>query len=649
MAARARGGTTGRVGWVLGAAGGVLALVATSVWWPSGLRAQNVAARARVRPTAAQGFPRAARSAEQARHERELMAYRFAPVFVQDLSPEGWQPTAATRRDGRAFEDYFLRVNFDGDEELGNNAAHLATHCRPERPDGPCDRRGFVYYAVQETEPNGHGLSHFFLHYAYYHPRDPKRLRGHAHDFEGALVVVERDPQGAERVLSVAAQAHDAMPARSAARLVFVDDNSAPIARDDRRPHMAGVHVVLRSQVGHGCGLLEYLPGQAGHGTEFATSVPNAAPQAIVYSPAPDPERVPTQPDPPRPATARYRLISLTNDTDGDGQPDTDADGDEHTAPSGAGLWDRRRDVSAFGASTCLGRREGDELVADDRARDCTHALAHGLQGGECGANLPWGWKLARGQSYRGGLFLEPRVHARYLRLPTDVGVYAFDRQRGSTPGHVYRARLLAELGGQAAPHATCACRETPTTAWCRGVPSEPPRCRSCTPFTPDVRRACPVLRDGWLPDLGLSTCPRANGPTLVVPRPLRLVLARASGQQAGEATLASIEDLPAARLAPIPGSENLVVRASCSGRAALELTLAALCRTASGQLVDRPGARQAMACDRTQHSATLPRPACPQATELVMLSLNEATTGDAPPDDTSPIALHSIEGAGWR
>jgi hypothetical protein len=142
--------------------------------------------------------------------QRELnVAAAFAPNLYQAL---GESPRY----------DYITNFDFDGDMRGDNNWDHAA---KPEFP-----LKAWVYYAVQETR------SHWFIHYAVFHPRDYKagttkgpmlskliRLgvdRGssfdptgrareavlaHENDLEGVLVVVEKhgpDPSRGKVVLA---------------------------------------------------------------------------------------------------------------------------------------------------------------------------------------------------------------------------------------------------------------------------------------------------------------------------------------------------------------------------------------------------------------------------------------------------------------
>jgi|GEM_PF-407521 len=128
--------------------------------------------------------------------DRDIAA-RFAPIFHQALGPS---PRF----------DYITNFDFDGDWRGDNNWNNAAD---PRFP-----LRAYIYYAVFETR------THFFIHYAAFHPRDYKggEKRGallseairagvnlggqydptgrsseavlaHENDLEGALVVAEKD------------------------------------------------------------------------------------------------------------------------------------------------------------------------------------------------------------------------------------------------------------------------------------------------------------------------------------------------------------------------------------------------------------------------------------------------------------------------
>ncbi|MGB7923588.1 MAG: hypothetical protein WCF57_10120 [Pyrinomonadaceae bacterium] len=130
-----------------------------------------------------------------AAQDREIAA-RFAPVFYQSLGSQ--------KR-----SDYITNFDFDGDWRGNNNWANAENRRFP--------MRAYVYYAVAET------ATHYFIHYAVFHPRDYKggasgsflsgllregvKLGGrhdptglaeditlaHENDMEGCLVVVAKN------------------------------------------------------------------------------------------------------------------------------------------------------------------------------------------------------------------------------------------------------------------------------------------------------------------------------------------------------------------------------------------------------------------------------------------------------------------------
>jgi hypothetical protein len=146
--------------------------------------------------------------------DREIAA-QFAPIFHQGL---GSSPRF----------DYITNFDFDGDWRGDNNWRNAANN--------RFALRAYIYYSVAETE------THFFIHYAAFHPRDYKggNIRGalaskgirkgverlgqfdptgradeavlaHENDLEGALVVAEKggaSPAGA-RVVFVQTLAHN--------------------------------------------------------------------------------------------------------------------------------------------------------------------------------------------------------------------------------------------------------------------------------------------------------------------------------------------------------------------------------------------------------------------------------------------------------
>jgi hypothetical protein len=307
--------------------------------------------------------------------DRQLfVVQRFAPVFLQNRKPK------RTRTDnGEAYEDHFVRIDYDGDWNGFDNSANLkeaATHNR--------DLTAHVYYGVQET------ARHYYLHFAYFHPRDPKWLGFHENDVEGGMVVVRKVASWSEQLtrqqlVMVQAQAHNRFAYRKANEL----------CDDTRRPHPGAVRLWDGPRQdapdpglagGRGCPEL-----WARH--RDPRSRRNLRRDAFVYVPG-EAAGVPVVP----PAGTVHELVSLTGDRDGDGQLDTNAG-----VVSSPGLWDRRFDTRLFGRAAKYAR------LPD------AGPLGHALQSGDqCKANLPWGWFGVESNVPHGMFFLDPaRFEAR--------------------------------------------------------------------------------------------------------------------------------------------------------------------------------------------------------------------------------------------
>ena len=157
---------------------------------------------------------------------REVAA-RFSPIFYQAL---GDNPRS----------DYITNFDFDGDWRGDNNWEHA--------DDNDFPLRAYIYYSVCETQ------THFFIHYAVFHPRDYKggERKGlilseiiregakratdhdptglmaeagvaHENDMEGALVVVAKNGKDLDRARTVFVETlhHDDFS-------VYVTGESAP-------------------------------------------------------------------------------------------------------------------------------------------------------------------------------------------------------------------------------------------------------------------------------------------------------------------------------------------------------------------------------------------------------------------------------------
>ncbi|MCM2579342.1 hypothetical protein [Streptomyces meridianus] len=115
------------------------------------------------------------------------LAYRWAPVHYQDTSSSYY--TA----------DYLSTVDYDGDWNARNNWDNL---------DADAGRlTGAVYYSVAETG------THWYLTYAFFHPRDwkdyPVNAFSHENDMEGQLEVVRKDGSQYGSLEAVVTLAHN--------------------------------------------------------------------------------------------------------------------------------------------------------------------------------------------------------------------------------------------------------------------------------------------------------------------------------------------------------------------------------------------------------------------------------------------------------
>jgi len=108
-------------------------------------------------------------------HFRAELALRWAPIHHQDVERGGRHAL-----DGAA--DYVTSFDFDGDHEARNNWENCGNRRFP--------LAAHAYFSVTETR------SHWFVTYAFFHPRDwSNRLleTEHENDAEGVLLAVERD------------------------------------------------------------------------------------------------------------------------------------------------------------------------------------------------------------------------------------------------------------------------------------------------------------------------------------------------------------------------------------------------------------------------------------------------------------------------
>ncbi len=107
------------------------------------------------------------------------LAERWAPVHYQDVDQSGGDAL-------RGRSDYITAVDFDGDWNTQNNWENSEITSNA--------MEAYCYYSVVQTE------THWFIIYAFYHPRDwtdlpDFRLDTHENDMEGLLAIVKRPAQ----------------------------------------------------------------------------------------------------------------------------------------------------------------------------------------------------------------------------------------------------------------------------------------------------------------------------------------------------------------------------------------------------------------------------------------------------------------------
>jgi hypothetical protein len=103
------------------------------------------------------------------------LVLHYAPIHIQNICKKG-------KNSLQGKSDQLAAFNFDGDWDATNNWENLETH----------KIKPVVYYAVVESR------SHYFITYAYFHPRDWTRtpftkIGQHENDLEGAICFVEKN------------------------------------------------------------------------------------------------------------------------------------------------------------------------------------------------------------------------------------------------------------------------------------------------------------------------------------------------------------------------------------------------------------------------------------------------------------------------
>ena len=271
----------------------------------------------------------AQRSCEEKRFHEEL-AFRWAPIHHQDIDsrerdyslasflPEVMLMVAQNERNcarglmGRA--DLITSVYLDGDDNASNNWENL------KRNSGVAvDLTAVGYYSVVET------ASHWYIIYAFYHPRDweceggssPEGVAAvlddlesveHENDMEGLLVIVEKNGTEFGALQGIVTVAHNSfysfLPAGSSLRASAEEDEDGPLnfstLAEDGRLHP----VTAQEARGHG---LKAEPAYAIDG------------DGIIYEPTLGPAFPPSDPKftSVELQVAKYRLIDIFDETEG--------------------------------------------------------------------------------------------------------------------------------------------------------------------------------------------------------------------------------------------------------------------------------------------------------------------------------------------
>ncbi|MFF1420265.1 hypothetical protein [Streptomyces sp. NPDC058280] len=159
------------------------------------------------------------------------LAYRWAPVHHQDTSAA--YPTA----------DYLARVDYDEDWNTLNNWENL---------DANAGRlTGTAYYSVVET------ATHWYLTYAFYHPRDwkdyPLNLFSHENDMEGVLEIVSKDGSTYGTLQAAVTLSHDNYYAYVPAGSAFTGNRESVDGTLLTQTHDGAEHpTVFQEARGHG-------------------------------------------------------------------------------------------------------------------------------------------------------------------------------------------------------------------------------------------------------------------------------------------------------------------------------------------------------------------------------------------------------------
>ncbi len=275
----------------------------------------------------------------------ERLARRWAPIHYQDVDTDGCDSERGT-------SDYITAIDFDGEWNTLNNWENMPDH----RLAAHC------YYSVVSS------ATHWFLVYAFYHPRDWAELcffgGTHENDLEGMLTIVRRPASPTDDELgSIEAMVtvfHNDFFSYDAPESSFSNGQEDIDGRLTFEEHEGRTHPVTAQEAkGHGL----KAAGQVGVDASHVRYVPDDIAQQPAHSRGP---------------TVSYRLVDILER---------------------GGMWERRFDSETF--------VDGKKFRGDN--------------GSDNAANAPWAWddNDDGGQLLGGELAVDP---IKLLRIYFNVG-----------------------------------------------------------------------------------------------------------------------------------------------------------------------------------------------------------------------------------
>jgi hypothetical protein len=161
------------------------------------------------------------------------LALHYAPIHFQNVCKKG-------KNSLKGKSDQLAAFNFDGDWDATNNWENLETH----------EIKPVVYYSVVESR------SHYFITYAYFHPRDWTRtpftkIGQHENDLEGVICFVEKNDTKFGSITAVVTVFHNQL-------IVYTDVRNKSKKKYRIKQRFYPLETAQQSK-GHGCKLHEDL------------------------------------------------------------------------------------------------------------------------------------------------------------------------------------------------------------------------------------------------------------------------------------------------------------------------------------------------------------------------------------------------------